>query len=242
MTDKKNMRYTYQIYKISSDYCDKFYIGSTRDFTTRKSKHKGACNNPNAGNHNTKVYRTIRENGGWESFRMTCIEVMENTTKLEAEIKEEQWRMQLKATLNDRMVTRGYMTKAEYGKQYREEHKDHIKEQRKQYRLENIDHYKQYREENREHYKEYNKEYNKKHYEEHKEHIKEHNKKYREEHKDYFKEYAKQYREENKEKLRAIENQKHDCQCGGKYTYTNKKRHLETIKHQQYLDTLGKSI
>ena len=212
MTDKKDMRYTYQIYKISSDYCDKFYIGSTRDFTSRKSKHKTACNNSNNKEYNCKKYVTIRENHGWDNWRMTCIEVMENTTKLDAEIKEEQWRMSLNATLNDKMATRGYITKQEYGKQYREDNKDHIKEQRKQ------------------------------HYEENKEYYKEQHKQYREGHKDHLKEHNKQYREEHKEQIRAQKNKKCDCECGGKFTNQNKAKHSMTIKHQQYLDTLGKSI
>jgi len=227
MSDKKNMRYTYEIYKISSDYCDKFYIGSTRDFTSRKSRHKSDCNNPNAGNHNTKIYRTIRENQGWQNWNMVCIEIMENTTKLEAEIREEQWRMNLQATLNDRMVTRGYMTREEYVKQHKEEYKDYYKEWQKQYYQSNKDHYK---------------EYNKQYKEEHKDYYNEYNKQYREEHKDLIKEQKKQYREKNQEQLRAQANQKHDCQCGGKYTNTNKANHSKSIKHQQYLDTLGKSI
>ena len=197
MTDKRNMRYTYQIYKISSDYCDKFYIGSTRNFTTRKNRHKSDCNNPNAGNHNSKIYRTIRENHGWQNWNMVCIEVMENTTKLDAEIREEQWRMSLKATLNDKMVTRGYMTKAEYDKQHY---------------AENIDHYKEWQ------------------------------KQYYDQRKDHCKEYGKQYYEANKEQIRAKNNEKCDCECGGKFTHANKIRHSKSIKHQQYLDTLGKSI
>ena len=182
MTDKKNMRYTYQIYKISSDYCDKFYIGSTRDFTSRKSKHKTRCNNPTDKAHNTKVYRTIRENGGWENFRMTCIEIMENTTKLEAEIREEQLRMELKALLNSKKATCGGITRQEYKKQHCAENRDHIKE------------------------------------------------------------YSKQYREENREQINAHKREKFDCICGGKYSNAHKIRHSKSIKHQKYLDTLGKSI
>jgi hypothetical protein len=197
MTDKKNMRYQYFIYKIYSDFCDKFYIGSTRNIASRKKLHKSRCNNTNDISHNSKIYRTIRENGGWESFRMTCIEVMENTTKLEAEIREEQMRMSLKATLNDRMATRGHMTIQEYGKRYREENKEHIKE-----------------------------------------YTKEHNKKYKEEHQDQIKERNKRYREENRDKM----NEKCHCECGGKFTFCHKSHHLKTIKHQKYLDTLGKSI
>jgi hypothetical protein len=141
---KKNMRYTYQIYKISSDYCDKFYIGSTRDFTSRKNRHKSSCNNSNYANHNYKIYQTIRNNHGWESWNMVCIEIMENTTKLEAEIKEEEWRMKLKATLNSQRATRGHMT---------------VQEQKKQHYAENRDNYKQHYQENKDYFKEYNKQY-----------------------------------------------------------------------------------
>ena len=41
------------------------------------------------------------------------------------------------------------------------------------------------------------------------------------------------YREENKEKIL----EKFECQCGGKYTYKNKSRHLKTPKHQSYLSS-----
>jgi len=223
MTDKKNMKYQYFIYKIYSDFCDKFYIGSTRNMASRKKLHKSVCNNSNATNHNTKIYRTIRENDGWENWNMVVIEVMENTTKLDAEIREEQMRMSLKAKLNDRMVTRGYMTREEYVKQHKEEYKDHYKEYQKQHYAENIDHYK---------------EYNKQHKEEYKDHYKEYKKQYYAENRDHFKEQNKLYREEKRDKI----NEKCDCECGGKYTYANKAHHSKTIKHQKYLDTLGKSI
>ena len=28
------------------------------------------------------------------------------------------------------------------------------------------------------------------------------------------------------------------CDCGGKYTHTNKSKHFETIKHNKYLNTI----
>ena len=45
MTDPK--RYDYVIYKICSDECEDFYIGSTRNMVQRKKGHKKCCNNPN---------------------------------------------------------------------------------------------------------------------------------------------------------------------------------------------------
>ena len=49
------------------------------------------------------------------------------------------------------------------------------------------------------------------------------------------KEYKKQYREKNKEVINTKKKEKHDCICGGKYTYINKQQHIRSVKHQQYL-------
>ena len=49
--------------------------------------------------------------------------------------------------------------------------------------------------------------------------------------KESIKQYKKQYRIHNKESI----NKKYNCECGGKYTHYNKKKHLRTPKHQAYL-------
>ena len=43
---------------------------------------------------------------------------------------------------------------------------------------------------------------------------------------------GKQYRIDNYEKI----NKKHNCCCGGSYTYTNKLQHMRTNKHIKYLE------
>jgi hypothetical protein len=43
------------------------------------------------------------------------------------------------------------------------------------------------------------------------------------------------YRELNKLIIRDKNNTKHNCDCGGKYTQANKKRHMHSMKHQAYL-------
>jgi hypothetical protein len=45
------------------------------------------------------------------------------------------------------------------------------------------------------------------------------------------KEINKAYREKNKHKL----NEMFECECGGKFTYSSKARHMRSIKHQKYL-------
>ena len=52
-------------------------------------------------------------------------------------------------------------------------------------------------------------------------------KEYREANKEKLKKYDKLYYEKNKEKY----NKKYDCECGGKYINSHKKKHLRTIKH-----------
>jgi len=68
-------------------------------------------------------------------------------------------------------------------KQYYENNKDHIREQKKQYQQNNKEKRKQYLENNKEHFKEYRKQY-------------------RENNREKMREYRKQYRENNREKMR----------------------------------------
>ena len=55
--------------------------------------------------------------------------------------------------------------------------------------------------------------------------------------KDYHKKYYEKYFEENKEKILKKNNEKFDCECGGKYTHINKATHINTKKHQSYLSS-----
>jgi hypothetical protein len=61
--------------------------------------------------------------------------------------------------------------------------------------------------------------------------------------KEYDKEYReqnfnkiKEYREQNKYKLNEKQKEKHDCECGGKYTNCHKLTHLKTQKHINHLE------
>ena len=51
-------------------------------------------------------------------------------------------------------------------------------------------------------------------------------------------EYQRQYREANRDALYAKQNEKHQCECSGKYTKRNKIQHFRSKKHQQYLESL----
>jgi len=58
-------------------------------------------------------------------------------------------------------------------------------------------------------------------------------KQYRIENADYF----KQYYQDNAEVIKAKQNQKFDCECGGKYTKTGKAKHFKTKKHKDFNPT-----
>ena len=52
-------------------------------------------------------------------------------------------------------------------------------------------------------------------------------------------EYQKLYRQVHQADIKEYKNTKCTCQCGGKYTNTSKAKHLKTIKHQDYLNSLN---
>jgi len=58
------------------------YVGSTENFTIRKSAHKNSSTNPNK-NH-LKIYTKMAEFGGWDNWSMVLIETRGFETRLEA--------------------------------------------------------------------------------------------------------------------------------------------------------------
>ncbi len=146
----------YIIYKIQiKDY---IYIGSTQNFTIRKSQHKTCCNNGN----DTLVYRTIREHGGWDCCSMVPVKEIEVESKTQARIAEEAVRVEYNAQMN---INRAYVSE--------EDKKEH-----KAIRFEI-------------------------------------------------------WSKNNREYI----NEKHICECDGKYTTCSKSRHEKSKKHLAFLDT-----
>ena len=81
----------------------------------------------------------------------------------------------------------------------------------------------------------------KEYYEDNKDKIVEHRKKYYRENIDKIKDYRdknkdknKEYREKNKDKINAYQFAQCYCECGGKYIYKHKLRHMRSIKHKNY--------
>lgn len=57
---------------------------------------------------------------------------------------------------------------------------------------------------------------------------------YRDGRKEIMKEYNKKYIQENKDKIKLKCEEKHECECGGRYTHANKAQHSKSAKHQNY--------
>jgi hypothetical protein len=76
------------------------YVGSTTDLHKRLKSHKTCVNNPTNPHYNYKVYKSIRENGGWENWKAEEIEKLENVKKIDVRIREEEISKKLGANLN----------------------------------------------------------------------------------------------------------------------------------------------
>jgi hypothetical protein len=104
------------------------YVGSTTDFTKRKSQHKRTCNYENIKNYNLKVYKMIRNNGGWDNWTMLVIEKYPCEDNITATLRERYWYELLNANMNTLVPSR---SSEEYHKLYRDENKEAICEAKK---------------------------------------------------------------------------------------------------------------
>ena len=112
------------------------YIGSTCNFTKRKWQHKSSCCNDKHKHHNFKVYKFIRDNGGFDNWDMILVDQYpceNNQQKLQ---RERYWYEELKSTLNDDVPGRSEKeyrdTHKEQKKEYRELNREKIAEQKKE--------------------------------------------------------------------------------------------------------------
>ena len=102
------------------------YIGHTTNFNQRKGKNKSICNNTKDNGYNRKLYRMIRDNGGWEMFRMIEIKKYPCKDKQEAERGEYDIIRELKATLNIQIMNNHFFFSDEekiQKQKYNEEYK-----------------------------------------------------------------------------------------------------------------------
>lgn len=89
----------YKIYCKNPDIKD-LYVGHTTNFVQRKHAHKQNCVNSNSVCYDMKVYKMIRNNGGWDNWNMEIVNFFNCKDNYEARKKEQEYFILLNATLN----------------------------------------------------------------------------------------------------------------------------------------------
>ena len=186
------------------------YVGSTCNLQNRIIQHKSNCNNKNY-----KVYKFIRDNGGFNNWKFIVLEHYTGETE-DLHQLEQLWYNTFPKQL---LLNSQYPIRSK--KEWDKEHIEQIKEYHKEYREKNKAEIKQYQKEHKEQIKEYQQEYR----EEHKEEHKEYDKQYREENKEEIKQYKKEYYKKNKEEI----SEKTPCpKCLKSLNKSSISRHLKT--------------
>jgi hypothetical protein len=191
------------------------YVGQTTNFQQRKSSHKYRCINEKNECYNLKIYKIIRDNGDWDNWKMVEIDRQICLDKTDACKIEQQYIEELQSDMNSHFALRNVI-------QYRIDNKDKHTSYCKIYYLEN---------------KEFLSEYKKKYNIEHKEQVSLKHKQYNIEHRDEIAINKNRYYLENKNEILEKKKQKINCECGGKYTKSDKSKHFKTQKHIAYLLT-----
>ncbi len=129
------------------------YNGSCVSLKDRKKGHKEKSLNPNCKEYNYKVYRFIRENGGWDNWTFIQLEIFPCNSKQELVAREREIFDVLKPTLNTNSPMITLDERKHRMAKYAEEHKVEIADYKKQYYDENkvelVSKQKQYDDEHR---------------------------------------------------------------------------------------------
>ena len=183
-----------KIYCIRNTITDDVYIGATcQPLSKRMAEHRKHMNSKKAQNY--KLYRKMRELGH-QSFYIELIEEVK-CDNIEQLRKREGELIRQMGTLNARIECRSV-------KEWRQDNKQKITNDRHQY------------------------------YEDNKEHILEQNRQYRDEHKEertqFMTKYNKQYYQTKREELLLKLKQPFECECGSIIQKGQKSRHLKSKK------------
>lgn len=195
------------------------YVGHTTTFIKRKWHHKSSTLTGT-----TKLYRIIRENGGWENWTMLQIEEYPCDTLLEARLRERYWYELLNADLNEVCPQR---TKQESDKIYQTNNKSQIREQRKQYRENN---------------KEIIKERKRKFHYANQDKLLEKAKQYRENNKESVAKTKREWYEKHKEQRHMKNRENAFCECGITIRKSSLCGHIKTSAHINAMDDSNKFV
>lgn len=139
---KKNIDYSKTvIYKIVCNDLNitDLYVGHTTNFIKRKYAHKKVCNTETDKGYNFKIYKMIRDNGGWDNWTMIEIEKYSCNDGNKSHARERYWYEELNANMNSNIPNRinkeyNKINKVKNKKKiYYNINKDIIKDQQKKY-------------------------------------------------------------------------------------------------------------
>ena len=207
-----------QIYKIAcKDLTVKdIYVGSTTNVVKRRAAHKKDCTNENGKTYNLRVYRFIREHGGFENWDVVVVEQFPCENDEIKRTRERHWCEQLGATLNSIRPIITEQETRDYQKVYYTDNAAEIKDRMKIYNVDNAskikDRSKIYRAE-------------------HAAEINEKQKNYAAEHTTEIKDYKKIYYTENAAEIKTQKAERITCLCGVEHARGDKARHQRTAKH-----------
>jgi len=94
--------------KHKTDDKKEFYIGSSYEFKQRCRAHKSYCNNENDKRYNYKLYKYIRENGGWDAWEIILLYDYPCKNRNELHLEEQRAVKEYKSTLNTQVPGRTY--------------------------------------------------------------------------------------------------------------------------------------
>ena len=195
----------------------KIYVGSTTQQLSKRwweHRYKDCIKYPNR-----LLYKTI--NNDWEKFYIELYENYACENREQLNRKEGEITRKI-GSLNMNIAGRTM-------EEWRNENEIRIKEYSKEYRLKNIEKMKQSQKDNREKRRVYEREYGNKNAEKIKERRKEH----------YLKTFEKK---QEYHKLRYLNAETVECDCGGRYKTVGGSSHFKTKLHQNYLQTLTEPI
>lgn len=217
------------IYQITSPTTDLVYIGSTtKPLSRRFSDHKASYKRWLEGR---SEYITSVEILKFSDAKIELIEEFTCDNIQELRRREGEIIRQTENCVNKHIAGR---TRQEYDVEYYQAKKDKLSERHAEYYEANKDkilkHQAEYYEANKDRRYEYN--------QANKDKIREWRVKHYEANKDKILEQRAKYRETNKAKF----TEKHECPCGGRYTYSGKSEHFKTKLHKDYLNKAQKRI
>ena len=216
------------------------YVGSTTKqyLSQRIEKHHSNYKNWKKNGKGFMSSFTLFEKYEFKNCYIELLELCPCKSIEELLKKEREWFDKLNCV----NIVKPFISKeemVEYFKIYQQEHKEQIAEKAKIYQQE---HKEQIAEKKKIHYETNKEEYaerSKIYRDSNKEQIAEKKKEYHQKNKEQIAEKAKIYQQEHKEQIAEKMKEKYECPCGSICRKSDKARHERSLKHQDYLSTIG---